>query len=149
MLNSSVQGLSASFLQDRRYVKRIKVFDCRFENIQPKGELFETTCLDFNGFLRVLHKAMFANFTLVLEEAMLQDATTLYLLQREDQALSEAVEEHIMFAPHYDTLVQSGMYEYYASKGHNALPYALAELIDNALSATAKNTGVRTIEIRM
>lgn len=27
--------------------------------------------------------------------------------------------------------------------------YALAELIDNALSATAKNTGVRTIEIRM
>lgn len=27
--------------------------------------------------------------------------------------------------------------------------YAIAELIDNALSATAKNTGVRTIEIRM
>lgn len=27
--------------------------------------------------------------------------------------------------------------------------YALAELVDNALSATVKNTGVRTIEIRM
>ncbi|XP_044195403.1 structural maintenance of chromosomes flexible hinge domain-containing protein 1 isoform X1 [Thunnus albacares] len=162
MLNSSVQGLSASFLQDSRYVKRIKVFDCRFENIQPKGELFETTHLDFNDFRRVLHKkfsirphepnVLVTTDRTVLDFdtfAMLQDATTLYLLQREDQALSEAVEEHIMFAPHYDTLVQSGMYEYYASKGHNALPYALAELIDNALSATAKNTGVRTIEIRM
>ncbi|KAI3355352.1 hypothetical protein L3Q82_018194, partial [Scortum barcoo] len=41
------------------------------------------------------------------------------------------------------------MYEYYASEGQNTLPYALAELIDNSLSATANNTEMRTIEIRM
>lgn len=29
------------------------------------------------------------------------------------------------------------------------LAYAIAELIDNALSATVKNTGVRTVEIQM
>uniref|UniRef100_A0A671UZU4 Structural maintenance of chromosomes flexible hinge domain containing 1 n=1 Tax=Sparus aurata TaxID=8175 RepID=A0A671UZU4_SPAAU len=79
----------------------------------------------------------------------LQDESTLHLLQNEDQAPSVATKECIKFTPHYDTVVKSGMYEYYASQGQNPLPYTLAELIDNALSATAKNTGMRTIELRM
>uniref|UniRef100_A0A8D0A6M4 Structural maintenance of chromosomes flexible hinge domain containing 1 n=1 Tax=Sander lucioperca TaxID=283035 RepID=A0A8D0A6M4_SANLU len=79
----------------------------------------------------------------------LQDDSTLHLLQREDQALAVATEEPITFKPHYNTLIRSGMYEYYASAGQKSLPYALAELIDNSISATAKNTGVRMIEIRM
>ncbi|KAM3843332.1 structural maintenance of chromosomes flexible hinge domain-containing protein 1-like [Diretmus argenteus] len=92
----------------------------------------DRTVLDFDGF----------------EE--LQDGNTLHLWQREDQVLPGATEEHIVFLPHYDTLVRSGMYEYYASSdGQKSLPYALAELIDNALSATARNKGVRAIEIRL
>uniref|UniRef100_A0A4W6CIV4 Structural maintenance of chromosomes flexible hinge domain containing 1 n=1 Tax=Lates calcarifer TaxID=8187 RepID=A0A4W6CIV4_LATCA len=79
----------------------------------------------------------------------LQDGSTIYLLQQEDQVLPVSTEEPIMFIPHYDTLIRSGMYEYYASEGQKPLPYAFAELIDNALSATAKNTGMRTIELRM
>uniref|UniRef100_A0A8C7RI48 Structural maintenance of chromosomes flexible hinge domain containing 1 n=1 Tax=Oncorhynchus mykiss TaxID=8022 RepID=A0A8C7RI48_ONCMY len=79
----------------------------------------------------------------------LQQGNTLHLLQTEDQILPVATKEHIVFLPHYDTLVQSGMYEYYASEGQNSLPYAFAELIDNALSATSHNTGVRTIDIRL
>ncbi|XP_053198801.1 LOW QUALITY PROTEIN: structural maintenance of chromosomes flexible hinge domain-containing protein 1 [Scomber japonicus] len=81
--------------------------------------------------------------------AALEDGCTLYLFRQEGQALPAAREETITFQPHYDTLIQSGTYEYYASNDKNSLPYALAELIDNSLSATAKNPGVRTIEIRM
>uniref|UniRef100_A0A8D0A8N6 Structural maintenance of chromosomes flexible hinge domain containing 1 n=1 Tax=Sander lucioperca TaxID=283035 RepID=A0A8D0A8N6_SANLU len=83
------------------------------------------------------------------DRTKLQDDSTLHLLQREDQALAVATEEPITFKPHYNTLIRSGMYEYYASAGQKSLPYALAELIDNSISATAKNTGVRMIEIRM
>ncbi|KAK1885165.1 Structural maintenance of chromosomes flexible hinge domain containing protein 1 [Dissostichus eleginoides] len=79
----------------------------------------------------------------------LQDDSTLHLLKQKHQALAAATEENINFTPHYDTLIQSGTYEYWASRGQNPLPYSLAELIDNALSATAKNQGVRKIEIRM
>uniref|UniRef100_A0AAQ5ZH41 SMC hinge domain-containing protein n=1 Tax=Amphiprion ocellaris TaxID=80972 RepID=A0AAQ5ZH41_AMPOC len=79
----------------------------------------------------------------------LQDGSTLYLLQNEHQALPVAAEEHITFTPHYDTLIRGGMYEYYASQGQAPLSYTLAELIDNALSATAKNKGRRIIEIRV
>uniref|UniRef100_A0AAQ5Z3E3 SMC hinge domain-containing protein n=1 Tax=Amphiprion ocellaris TaxID=80972 RepID=A0AAQ5Z3E3_AMPOC len=79
----------------------------------------------------------------------LQDGSTLYLLQNEHQALPVAAEEHITFTPHYDTLIRGGMYEYYASQGQAPLSYTLAELIDNALSATAKNKGRRIIEIRL
>lgn len=109
----------------------------------------------------------------------LQDDSTLHLLKQKHQALAAATEENINFTPHYDTLIQSGTYEYWASRGQNPLrkflnnqsrmherdiiciyllpatsscifpAYSLAELIDNALSATAKNQGVRKIEIRM
>uniref|UniRef100_A0A8C2GJH6 Structural maintenance of chromosomes flexible hinge domain containing 1 n=1 Tax=Cyprinus carpio TaxID=7962 RepID=A0A8C2GJH6_CYPCA len=79
----------------------------------------------------------------------LVDGKTLHLFESADQKLTAATEERIEFLPHYHTLVQCGMYEYYASEGQKALPYAFAELIDNALSATAKNTGIRRIEIRL
>uniref|UniRef100_A0A3Q4HFB5 Structural maintenance of chromosomes flexible hinge domain containing 1 n=1 Tax=Neolamprologus brichardi TaxID=32507 RepID=A0A3Q4HFB5_NEOBR len=79
----------------------------------------------------------------------LQDDTTLYLLQHEHQVLPTATVENISFMPHYDTLIKCGTYEYYASENKESLAYPLAELIDNSLSATAKNTGTRIIEIRM
>ncbi|KAK5600473.1 hypothetical protein CRENBAI_019729 [Crenichthys baileyi] len=78
----------------------------------------------------------------------LQDGSTLYLLQNKDQVLPVATEENINFVPHYNTLIESGTFEYFA-EGQKSLPCALAELVDNALSATAKNTGVRTIEIQL
>uniref|UniRef100_A0A493SXT1 Structural maintenance of chromosomes flexible hinge domain containing 1 n=1 Tax=Anas platyrhynchos platyrhynchos TaxID=8840 RepID=A0A493SXT1_ANAPP len=63
--------------------------------------------------------------------------------------LLTATKERIDFLPHYDTLVKSGMYEYYASEGQNPLPFALAELIDNSLSATSRNAGIRSIQIKL
>uniref|UniRef100_A0A3Q2WWV2 Structural maintenance of chromosomes flexible hinge domain containing 1 n=1 Tax=Haplochromis burtoni TaxID=8153 RepID=A0A3Q2WWV2_HAPBU len=63
--------------------------------------------------------------------------------------LPTATVENISFTPHYDTLIKGGTYEYYASENKESLAYPLAELIDNSLSATAKNTGTRIIEIRM
>uniref|UniRef100_UPI0020228646 structural maintenance of chromosomes flexible hinge domain-containing protein 1 n=1 Tax=Myodes glareolus TaxID=447135 RepID=UPI0020228646 len=78
-----------------------------------------------------------------------KDGVTLYLLQSVDQSLLTATKERIDFLPHYDTLVKSGMYEYYASEGQNPLPFALAELIDNSLSATSRNVGVRKIQIKL
>ncbi|KAJ7419092.1 hypothetical protein WISP_55912 [Willisornis vidua] len=80
---------------------------------------------------------------------LVQDGVTLYLLQSVDQILVLATKERIDFLPHYDTLVKSGMYEYYASEGQNPLPFALAELIDNSLSATSRNTGIRSIQIKL
>ncbi|RMC15537.1 hypothetical protein DUI87_07731 [Hirundo rustica rustica] len=80
---------------------------------------------------------------------LVQDGVTLYLLQSVDQMLLLATKERIEFLPHYDTLVKSGMYEYYASEGQNPLPFALAELVDNSLSATSQNTGIRSIQIKL
>uniref|UniRef100_A0A8U7ME37 Structural maintenance of chromosomes flexible hinge domain-containing protein 1 n=1 Tax=Corvus moneduloides TaxID=1196302 RepID=A0A8U7ME37_CORMO len=80
---------------------------------------------------------------------LVRDGVTLYLLQSVDQMLLLATKERIDFLPHYDTLVKSGMYEYYASEGQNPLPFALAELIDNSLSATSRNTGIRSIQIKL
>ncbi|XP_035469075.2 structural maintenance of chromosomes flexible hinge domain-containing protein 1 isoform X1 [Scophthalmus maximus] len=161
-----------------RQPRRIRVYDCRSgDKPSSSGPLLETSGLDFNHFLQILHEAMIPNFTLGLGSvfmkfaihshetfvlvttdrkpldldrfAELQNGSTLYLLRRKDQALQLAMEEHITFTPHYDTLIRSGLHEYYASEGQKPLPYALAELIDNALWATAKNTGTRTIELRM
>ncbi|XP_074477552.1 structural maintenance of chromosomes flexible hinge domain-containing protein 1 [Sebastes fasciatus] len=150
-------------MENARVRRRIRVYDCRSENEQhvtPK--LLETTGQDFNGFLLLLHRAfgIRSHETYVLTTTdrtvldfdkfkELQDDSTLLLLQKKNQALTAATEEHITFEPHYNTLIQAGTYEYYASEGQKSLPFALAELIDNSLSATAKNLGVRTIEIRM
>ncbi|XP_030908704.2 structural maintenance of chromosomes flexible hinge domain-containing protein 1 [Melopsittacus undulatus] len=80
---------------------------------------------------------------------LVEDGITLYLLHSVDQTLLLATKERIDFLPHYDTLVKSGMYEYYASEGQNPLPFALAELIDNSLSATSRNTDIRSIQIKL
>ncbi|VDI33968.1 Hypothetical predicted protein, partial [Mytilus galloprovincialis] len=74
---------------------------------------------------------------------------TLYVLKSINQELCAPAKERVNFLPHYDTIVKGGMYEYYASEGQNPLPYAFAELIDNALSATANNDGPRKIELRL
>uniref|UniRef100_T1ITP1 SMC hinge domain-containing protein n=1 Tax=Strigamia maritima TaxID=126957 RepID=T1ITP1_STRMM len=79
----------------------------------------------------------------------LEDGETLYLLNDINQELTAPTLERVHYMPHYDTLVKSGMYEYYASEGNNPLAYALAELIDNSLAATASNSGPRNIEIRL
>uniref|UniRef100_A0A673BK14 Structural maintenance of chromosomes flexible hinge domain containing 1 n=1 Tax=Sphaeramia orbicularis TaxID=375764 RepID=A0A673BK14_9TELE len=122
----------------------------------------ETAGVDYKGFLHVLTKTFpdCSNKSFVLATTdrtildsdkfmELEDGSTLYMLQQGNQALPVVTEEQIQFVPHYDTLICGGMYEYYASEGQTALSYTLAELIDNALSATAKNTGKRIIEIRM
>ncbi|XP_057309351.1 structural maintenance of chromosomes flexible hinge domain-containing protein 1-like [Hydractinia symbiolongicarpus] len=82
-------------------------------------------------------------------DKVVENGNTLYILTSLDQELSAPVREHVQFLPHYDTLTKSGMYEYYASEGQDPLPFAFAELIDNALYATANNSGPRRIEIRL
>ncbi|KAK9527625.1 hypothetical protein VZT92_014171 [Zoarces viviparus] len=150
-------------MEERRPRRIISVYDCRSENkAKITSQLLDTSGLDFNGFLQLLHRIFSIRpretYVLATTDRVvldfdkfkeLQDGSTLHLLQREDQALAVATEELIKFVPHYDTLIKGGLYEYYASEGNKSLPYALAELMDNSLSATAKNTGLRTIEIRL
>uniref|UniRef100_A0A8C2FGC6 Structural maintenance of chromosomes flexible hinge domain containing 1 n=1 Tax=Cyprinus carpio TaxID=7962 RepID=A0A8C2FGC6_CYPCA len=151
--------------RDRRKNARrsVCVYDCRSESrAAPPRAIIDTAELDHSGFLRALRQ----EFRLSTNEAFvisttdrrqidaelykeLVDGKTLHLLKSMDQELTAATQERIEFLPHYHTLVQCGLYEYYASEGQKALPYAFAELIDNALSATAKNTGIRKIEIRL
>jgi hypothetical protein len=45
----------------------------------------------------------------------------LYILNSVDQELSAPTYERVEYIPHYDTLVKSGIYEYYASEGQNPL----------------------------
>ncbi|XP_029001664.1 structural maintenance of chromosomes flexible hinge domain-containing protein 1-like isoform X2 [Betta splendens] len=155
-----MSGDSGSSLEEGRSNKRILVYDCRDKKNVKK--LIKINGLDYNDFLRDLHEEFKipSDETFVVtttdrtvihfdEFGKLQDGITLYLLQRKEQALPVAVEEEIKFMPHYDTLIRAGLYEYYASEGQNPLPYALAELVDNSLSATAKIKGTRTIEIRL
>ncbi|XP_034069913.1 structural maintenance of chromosomes flexible hinge domain-containing protein 1 isoform X3 [Gymnodraco acuticeps] len=151
------------FMEGGKVRRRIRIYDCRSKNGEKVNqEMLETSGLDFKGFIKLLHRTfgIRSNETFVLattDRAVLdskifdelQDDSTLHLLKQKHQALAAATEENINFTPHYDTLIQSGTYEYWASRGQNPLPYSLAELIDNALSATAKNQGVRKIEIRM
>ncbi|XP_041823548.1 structural maintenance of chromosomes flexible hinge domain-containing protein 1 [Melanotaenia boesemani] len=153
--------VAADSLQRGKVSKTIFVYDRRFEDRTSLKKLLEIGGLDFNGFLHALNEIFsirsHESFVLVTtdrtvvdydEFEKLQDGITLYLLQHENQSLSGATEENILFEPHYDTLIQSGTFEYYAD-GQKSLPYALAELVDNSISATAKNTGERKIEIRM
>ncbi|KAM6971565.1 structural maintenance of chromosomes flexible hinge domain-containing protein 1 [Tautogolabrus adspersus] len=131
--------LAGSPTEEERVPKRICVYDCRNERETFSIHSHETfvlattdrTVLGFNTF----------------EE--LQDGSTLYVLKHENQALPAATQERIDFTPHYNTLIESGKHEYSTCEGKKPFSYALAELIDNALSATVKNTGARSIEIRM
>lgn len=162
MSKSGTQRLSDSLKSGDNFNKRVCVYDCRFENEEAVYKWLDISGFDFNDFVDALQQEFEIDqqepFVLVTTDRTvldfdkfedLQDESTLHLLQNEDQAPSVATKECIKFTPHYDTVVKSGMYEYYASQGQNPLPYTLAELIDNALSATAKNTGMRTIELRM
>ncbi|XP_071103421.1 structural maintenance of chromosomes flexible hinge domain-containing protein 1-like isoform X1 [Haliotis cracherodii] len=80
---------------------------------------------------------------------MIDKGDTLYVMKHVQQELCAPAQERVNYLPHYDTIVKGGMYEYYASEGQNPLPYAFAELIDNALAATADNNGPRKIDIRL
>lgn len=139
----------------------INVYDCRFENQQVSKKTLEKSDLDLKGFLKLVHKEFsippLEKFVLVTTDRTvvdydkfgeLQGDSTLYLLRSKSQVLPTATEEIINFVPHYNTLIESGTFEYFA-EGQKSLPCSLAELVDNALSATAINTGVRTIEIRL
>ncbi|XP_013767805.1 structural maintenance of chromosomes flexible hinge domain-containing protein 1 isoform X2 [Pundamilia nyererei] len=161
MLTSASQRRSAAAsLQQGE--KKIHVYDLRLETEAKTCKLFEIAGWDFNDFLQALHKVFgipsFETFVVATTDRIvldfdrfkeLQDGSTLYLLQDEHQVLPTATVENISFTPHYDTLIKGGTYEYYASENKESLAYPLAELIDNSLSATAKNTGTRIIEIRM
>ena len=57
----------------------------------------------------------------ILSEELVDGNETLYILKSADQELSAPTEERVEYIPHYDTLVKSGMYEYYASEGQNPL----------------------------
>ena len=46
-------------------------------------------------------------------------------------------QERVTFAPHPKTMTMAGDYEYYAAQGRQPLAFAVAELVDNALRATA------------
>lgn len=56
-----------------------------------------------------------------LTEELVDGNETLYILTSSNQELSAPTEEKVEYIPHYDTLVKSGMYEYYASEGQNPL----------------------------
>ncbi|XP_038153838.1 structural maintenance of chromosomes flexible hinge domain-containing protein 1-like isoform X2 [Cyprinodon tularosa] len=139
----------------------ITVYDLRFGKPQDSKKTLRTNDLDFYEFLQLVHMEFVIplnqKFVLVTTDRTvvdygkfkeLQNGSTLYLLQNQHQDLAVAVEESIHFVPHYNTLIESGTFEYFA-EGQEALPCSLAELVDNSLSATAKNTGVRMIEIRL
>ncbi|KAM4544117.1 structural maintenance of chromosomes flexible hinge domain-containing protein 1-like [Fundulus diaphanus] len=138
----------------------ITVYDCRSENRPDRKKTLEKGGLNLDGFLHRVHEEfsipkseifyMVTTDETVVDDAKfeeLQDGSTIYLQNRQ-QALPVATEETINFIPHYNTLLESGTFEYIA-EGQQGLSCALAELVDNSLSATAKNEGVRTIEIRL
>uniref|UniRef100_A0A8C5BD60 Structural maintenance of chromosomes flexible hinge domain containing 1 n=1 Tax=Gadus morhua TaxID=8049 RepID=A0A8C5BD60_GADMO len=146
--------------EETRAQKRISVYDRR--SIDGEAIIVETSGLDYNQFLRFITEVLIIpsteRFVLTTTDRTvldfdkfqeLKDGNTLHLMQTEHQELPAATQEQIVFTPHYDTLVRSGMYEYYASEGQMALPYALAELIDNSISATASSQGERSIELRL
>ncbi|XP_031439419.1 structural maintenance of chromosomes flexible hinge domain-containing protein 1 isoform X2 [Clupea harengus] len=142
--------------------RKMRVLDCRPESKQVTEHVVDATGKDFEGFLQdvsktfsVAEKETFVLTTTdrrVIDDHIfdeLDDEITLQLLRTADQELPAATQEHISYVPHYYTLVQSGMYEYYASEGQKSLPYAFAELVDNSLSATANKEGLRNIDIRL
>uniref|UniRef100_A0A3Q0SBE8 Structural maintenance of chromosomes flexible hinge domain containing 1 n=1 Tax=Amphilophus citrinellus TaxID=61819 RepID=A0A3Q0SBE8_AMPCI len=144
MLNSASKRRSAAAasLQEGRDSKKIRVYDRRLETEAKTSKLLETAGLDFNDFLKALHKefGIHSNETFVVATTdrivldfdrfkELRDDTTLYLLQHEHQVLPAATEEKISFMPHYDTLIKSGTYEYYASENKESLGEYLALVI--------------------
>lgn len=147
---------------EKKHQKSVVVYDCRPGSSAAPPRTFDISNADYTSFLR----ALVGEFSLSTGETFVISTTdrkeidqelykelvhgkTLQLMNSVNQELPVATQERIDYLPHYHTLVQCGMYEYYASEGQKALPYAFAELIDNALSATRRNTGIRRIEIRL
>ncbi|TRY59020.1 hypothetical protein DNTS_012405 [Danionella cerebrum] len=164
--SGEVDGAGADLTSDdgkkKKDIRRVQVYDCRPGSSNELPRKFNITDEDYNGFQCALRKEFsvppdetFIVSTTDREEItediykLLLDGKTLQLLESVHQMLPTATQERIEYQPHYHTLVQCGMYEYYASEGQEALPYAFAELIDNALSATRNNIGIRRIEIRL
>ncbi|RWS23897.1 structural maintenance of chromosomes flexible hinge domain-containing protein 1-like protein, partial [Leptotrombidium deliense] len=78
-----------------------------------------------------------------------QAGDNFFIVKSQNQAVDFQFSETVTFEPHYDVLVKSGQYEYYASRGCQPFPFAVAELIDNSLGATADNGKEgKNIEIR-
>uniref|UniRef100_A0AAV2L7V1 SMC hinge domain-containing protein n=1 Tax=Knipowitschia caucasica TaxID=637954 RepID=A0AAV2L7V1_KNICA len=142
--------------------KKLFVYDRRFQHSNRREEWLVTTELDFTGFLWTISETFSVRpnekFLLVTTDrtvldkdkfSRLQYGACLYMLLTEDQPLEVPAEELIFFTPHHDTILESGSYKYYESEGKKALPHALADLVDNSISATVNNTGERVIEIRL
>ncbi|XP_039206965.1 structural maintenance of chromosomes flexible hinge domain-containing protein 1 isoform X2 [Crotalus tigris] len=144
-------------------ILNVFVYDRRRDHSNDAAELLSCHKENYGGFRKAVRqvfdissKETFVITTTARKEItsenfgrIVKDNMTLYLLQRVDQLLTSATKECVEFLPHYDTLVKSGIYEYYASEGQNPLPFALAELIDNSLSATSQNSGVRYIQLKL
>ncbi|KAG8442141.1 hypothetical protein GDO86_011078 [Hymenochirus boettgeri] len=135
--------------------RRLEQSDCREKVLSVRGDyggLHADICLAFSIDPDEQFVITTTNRNIVTDanfDCIIKDGITLYLLTSSNQVLFSPTKEKISFLPHYDTLVKSGMYEYYASEGQNPLPFALAELIDNSLSATACNSDIRNIQIRL
>uniref|UniRef100_A0AAR2JQU3 SMC hinge domain-containing protein n=1 Tax=Pygocentrus nattereri TaxID=42514 RepID=A0AAR2JQU3_PYGNA len=140
----------------------VYIYDCRPDSKASCEKVVEISGKSYDKFLQAVRQefSISQNEVFVLTTTdrrqivrdvygELTNGRTLHLLQSVDQELATATQERINYLPHYHTIVQSGQYEYYASEGQKALPYAFAELIDNALSATSRNRGVRSIDIRL
>lgn len=93
----SPKNINRSFMHWPQNFRWISINDL----LDPSCETIETCCL--------------------FSEEMVDGNETLYILQQTDQELSAPTEERVEYIPHYDTLVKSGMYEYYASEGQNPL----------------------------
>lgn len=142
--------------------RSVRVYDLRSEEKKPLPKTLDITDMDINYFLQLLHKEFGFHpglkFSLVTTDRVvldfdkfkeLKDGSTLYLLKDKNQDLATSTEENITYTPHFRTLTEAGTYEYHTSEGNKSLPSALAELVDNSLSATAQNDGLRNIDIRM
>ncbi|KAM9500750.1 structural maintenance of chromosomes flexible hinge domain-containing protein 1 isoform 1-T1 [Clarias gariepinus] len=142
--------------------RSVCIFDCRPNSKELPELMLDIGGMNYKQFLCAVRKevSISVNESFVITTTdrreidsdvydELSNGKTLYLLQSVDQELSMATEEQIKYVPHFHTIVQSGQYEYYASEGQKALPYAFAELIDNALSATSNNPETRNIDIRL
>lgn len=84
----------------------------------PCIKLSSCCLLGFNKSLTSLTKRV---TLFILSEELVDGNETLYILKSADQELCAPTEERVEYIPHYDTLVKSGMYEYYASEGQNPL----------------------------
>lgn len=138
------------------------MFDCRPQTTVTTEKTLNISDSDYKQFLQAVRKVFslspLETFVLTTTDRReitadsyneLPDEITLYLLKSVSQQLNVATQERIKYVPHFHTIVQSGQYEYYASEGQKALPYAFAELIDNALSATSLNSETRRIDIKL